>query len=340
MTTPANAGNFTIVVAVNFDKHTDALLAAATSFAKKFGADLRLVSAVQSHLEMAAFDYSATIYSYSNYAAAVEEDLAAETLKRLQQMAAALPVQRVTVAAPIGPTVPCLVAEAVAARAGLIIAACDPERFLTKAAGIATAIGLMHEAPLPVLIVSQGIGVDFNKPEFRILLADDLRPSTTEAARKAYELAARLGKAARLWHTHVHGDFREIVRDNWREARMFSTFLPKPSVPPDVAMRNEYEARIQRLKDHGQPWRTLAEEAGAKITLDVRTGNVGDEIHQVSSAQAPDVLVFGRHHLLRAKPFLIGRMPFKAMLHEKKPVLLVPANAELYANITLPAARA
>jgi hypothetical protein len=61
----------------------------------------------------------------------------------------------------------------------------------------------------------------------------------------------------------------------------------------------------------------------------MRTGKVADELHEAAQEFAPDLIVFGRHRLLRARPFLIGRMPFRTMVHERRAVLLVPSASEL-----------
>ena len=326
-----------IVAALNFDPHADAVLATAVGLARRFGLPLRLVHVAPSQVEMAAWDYSATLYHDPGYLAAIDAEVAAQAATRLAEVAATVPRDiAVTTAVPVGPAVPGIIAEATGSRANMIVVACAPERFTTVTAGFSTAIGLMHEAPLPVLVVNRERKFDVEKSALRLLLADDLQAPTAEAARVCYALAARLGTNTQVRHSHIHGDFRELVKDNWREFRAFAQFLPEPTVPPEEAMRREYDDRIARLKDRGQPWRSLAQEAGATTVYDVRTGSVAGEIHHVVDEFDPDLVVFGRHRLLRTKPFLIGRMPFRTMLNDRRPVLLVPSRQELYTRLSFP----
>lgn len=62
---------------------------------------------------------------------------------------------------------------------------------------------------------------------------------------------------------------------------------------------------------------------------------------QIRGAEAertvdPDIVVFGRHRMLKAKPYLIGRMGFRAMLEARRPVLMVPPQEQLYAALPFP----
>jgi nucleotide-binding universal stress UspA family protein len=199
-------------------------------------------------------------------------------------------------------------------------------------------LSLLANAPLPVLAVSAGAVPDFGKASFRMLVADDFLESTQEAVRKAFELAAGL-EQAEVRQLYVHGDFRELIRSRWEELKCRFPGPASASLTPESFWEKEYQALLAKGRAQGGPSLLQAERAGTKVDLDVRTSNdVAAELDEVLREFSPDLVVFGRHRVLRARPFLIGRMPFKTMLQLGKAVLVVPPSTELFARLPLPAA--
>lgn len=303
-----------ILAAVGFDDQTPAVVETALSLARKTGAAVRLLNVV----EQPAYDMiGMEVPGFYVLPAVIQEATDALRKERQDKMAklvkdlrASLDLEGLVVE---GDCIRATVAEATRLRANVIVTGSHAEAYRFLPRSFSTALSLMAEAPVPVLVVS-GKPVDFEKDGMRLLVADDLRESTREAVRRAYELAAAL-PGARVRQTHVHGDFREILRDTWRE---------HASKVPENLWVAEHEARRAAMNQQGAPFRKKAEAAGAAIELDIRSGDVGPELEAAIDDFQPTVLVFGRHETLRARPFLVGRMTFKAMLRPQLAVLVVP----------------
>lgn len=169
-----------------------------------------------------------------------------------------------------------------------------------------------------------GVDAIFGAPDSAVIdyakIADDLEPSTEEAVRRAFEIGRLLG--GRVRQLHVHGDFRELAHRIGHSKSEISALA-----------RCEREARVEALERRAVAQRKLAEEQEVEVELDVRMGDVPTEIEASIREFEPDLVVFGRHKILRSRPFLIGRMPFQTMLKARRPVLVVPAAEQLYANL-------
>jgi len=320
------------VVAVGFDDQTEALMATAFSLARRFGVELRVVHVVAPLEGLGAFDYSASLYVSPLTATWDDEGAKTQAGEKMQQLLAEVPNDvKATGAVLSGPPTPCIAAEAIARRASVILTACNPDGYSALSQGFSTSIGLMHEAQLPVLTISRYAPLDFAKRGFHILLGDDLQEASHEAVLKAYELATRMGRETCLHHIHVHSLVRALIGNG-------VTLRPDATnATIEDQLDRENEVRTAKLKTRADTWLNRAKEAGVNITVDVRVGHVQTEIGAAASDFVPDLYVFGRHRLFRARPFLIGRMPFRTMLAERRAVLLVPPAQELYARLPFPA---
>lgn len=326
------------VVAVAFDDRKDTLVQSAISLAKRFGLALRLIHAVEPPIYDSLAVETPTVVSIPTV---LIEDVARQLKERRMEMAALVERLRkshvdVTGDVMEGDAVRMIISAAVNARANLIITACHTagNRFLPV--GFSTALSLMHEAPLPVLVVGRR-PMDWEKTSQKILVADDLQTSTKEAVLKGFELAAFFPNS-HVRHVHIHGDFREALTDTWRDLKDKIPGMKEKNITPESIWRDEYEARLEALKRQSTPFRRRAEKADVFIEPDIRTGKVQDQIHTVIQEFDPDLCVFGRHRLVRTKPFLIGRMPLRTMLEEERAVLIVPPKEDLYAALPFPAA--
>lgn len=327
------------VAAVGFDRQADTLVRTAVELARRFDLEIHLVNVTETMIYEPMIGDLPGYYTIPGLVAEREQFLVDQRQQDLQrikdQIEGEVPV---TVKAVIGDTVRSLISEAEARRANFLLTACNPSEYRLLYRGFSTALGLMHEAPFPVLTVSDETPLALDKKGVKMLVADDLRESTGEAVRKAYELAARLDSPV-VRQVHVHGDFRELIRDYWHDFKERTPGIRTDGKTLESLWNDEYQLRKDRLAKHGAPFKTLAERAGAQVELDVRTGAVHEQLHAAVQEFGPDLLVFGRHRLLRAKPFLVGRMTAKAMLEERKPVLSVPSESDLYAKLPFPGSR-
>lgn len=325
-----------LTVAIGFDEQTEALISSSVSFAKKFNYSLRLVNVVEGpDFDPLAIDMPG-FYSIPPVVRISEERIREERKDRLRTI-----IEKIDPAVKVeghvlhgdGPRV--LISDAVSTQSSAIMIACNVESYHLMPSGFSMALTLMHESPMPVIVVSKDARIDFAKDDFRILVTDDLLDSSRETARRAYELAASINRS-HVRHLHVHGDFRELLRDTWMDVVERNPALKSGSDTPESVWMSEYNLRLDKMKKQGEPFTGAAEENGVCVEFDVRTGKVADEVHAVVEDYKPDLIFYGRHKFWRAKPFLIGRMPFRSMLQEQKPVVIVPPREDMYAAISFP----
>ena len=124
----------------------------------------------------------------------------------------------------------------------------------------------------------------------------------------------------------------EIVRDTFRDFVATHPALGTGAATAEHLLERDYADRKTNLSNRGQPYRAHA----TAIESDIRSGNVLKELHTSIVEFNPDLIVFGRHHALKTRPYLMGRVPFRTMLLEKKAVLVVPPADALYANLGFP----
>ena len=327
-----------VVCAISFDEEVDAFAHSALGLAERFDMELRFVNV----LEAFATDPWVLDMPTNYVALPLYRETQAKLIGERRALLRAL-IDRLGASARImgevvsGDTADAIIAYAKLHRANLIVTTAGPRNYRFVPTALSTSMTLMAEAPLPVLIMSQERRVDFKAPSFRLMLADDLEPSTSEAARRTFELAAHLdGSVVR--HLHVHGDFRELIRDSWLDWTSRYPALTSGAESPEALLDAEYHARLDKLAAQGLPYRDRAIEAGVTVQTDVRLGRVQEQIDDAIKEFDPHLLVFGRHRLFRTRPFLMGRMPTHAMLAGRRSVLLVPPAEALYANLPFPAA--
>lgn len=326
-----------LVAAVAFDEQTEHLTRTVVSLAERFDMEARFVNVLDAMsadpwlMEMPTHYMALPLYRET------QDKMILERRKLLSELVATTRLRaRAHGEVVSGDPAEAVIAYARLHRANLIVTACSSTSYRMIPKGFSTALSLMADAPLPVLVTSRERPLDFRGASLSLLFCDDLQPSTNEAALRTFELAWRLGRA-RVRQVHVHGDFREMVKDSWADLAARNPALVREHDSPESFLSREYEERMSALKARGLPYRQRAEAGGATVEIDVRTGSVHDEIHEATEAADPDLLVFGRHKFFRSRPFLVGRMSFRAMLHEQRSVLIVPPSEALYTNLPFPA---
>lgn len=327
----------TVVVALGFDERTPDLVSSAQVLSQKFGMAIHFVHAIEPPVyDVMAIETPAVVA----LPLVVQEELARVTREREEKMNAVIRgcSQSGFVVSGLcieGDSVRTIINEAIRQRANLILTANNLRSDGFFPIGLSTSLSLLHDAPLPVLVLGK-TKLSFSTQPFKILIADDLTDGSLEAAQKAYEMAS-LVPGSKVRQVHVHGDLRESLRDAWRDLRGKLPFLESSESNPDSLWVQEYEARLAQLRQHGMPWRRRAEDQGVSIENDVRCGSIEKELTHSIDDFKPDIVCFGRHRLLKARPFLVGRVPGRVMLKEQRTVLLVPPAKELYAKLPFPA---
>lgn len=329
------------VVCVAFDDETPALVASALALARRTGVELRLVTVLENIFDETWVLDSPMYGVSSSFLRKAQDETRNQRKEQMQALVSSLPSDVPTSWGILsGDIAPAVVADARAHAANFIMTAANLETYGSlMPKGFSVALRLMAEAPLPVLVTSRAHPLCFDavKP-FSILFADDLQAGTEEAARKVFELATCLGRS-RIRQVHVHGDFREVLKGAWHDLKERHPALGGADASPDSFLRAEYDARLTALKARGGAQRQAALAAGATIGLEVLTGNVNEGLQQEIEANPPDLVVFGRHQAMKARPYLIGRVGLRAMLGARRAVLVVPPHEQLYAPMPFPVRR-
>lgn len=325
------------IIAVAFDKETPALTESALSLARKTGVALRFVHVLENAIPEGLL-VDAPLYNIAPVLLRESQaQIRQEKDKAMQELKATIP-QDVTSSFALleGEAVPAIIQDATAHGANLVMTACNPDQYgALMPHSFSVALRLMAEAPLPVIVTNSANPINFSSKHFSMLLADDLQPASEEAARKAFELAVNL-PGSRVRHLHVHGDFRELLRHMWLDLKTRHPVLQKAGESPEDTLKREYEARVAALQNRGGHYRKAACDKGSCVEPDVRTGDVHEILDDEIADVDPNLIVFGRHRTLKAKPFLIGRISLRAMLHAKRPIVVVPPHDELYAPMPFP----
>jgi nucleotide-binding universal stress UspA family protein len=313
-----------VLVAVAFDRYTDALVRAGATLAHRTAKNLVLVHVCEPWLELPISKpfagEASTLWDVTQAIEANTFDLAAG---RLTEVAAMTGVATQT-AVLTGRPAACLTAAAAGYKAALIIVGAGGSGQRLLPFGFSTALALMEQAPVPVMAVGAEMTLDLHKEHNKIMLADDLTEQSEGAVDFAFELAEVVADAE-LHHVHVNGLTLENLQAGILTAAA-TAHTPVTAGLSAAEVHGVLTARLgERLAERAVGRDEYIEAAGGRYRTKVTTGQVTDELSRLVETVQPDLLIFGRHHTVHRKPLAVGRVPFRAMLAERRPVVVVPA---------------
>ncbi len=314
-----------VVVAVAFDRHTMSLSHAAAELCRKTGKKLCLAHIVEPWAELpTSRAFGGDDDPLWNVTQAVEASSRDQAAGRFEEIIQALGLET-GVRIEIRSGKPAVELAKVAADVGaaLVLVGADYGnlRFLPR--GFSTAMSLMVSSPCPVCVMDGNTPTHFLHDPARFLLADDLGPEAEAAVAFGYGLAAAMDKSE-VHHVHVNG----LTFDTLKAG--LSTAAATAHTPLNAVASSEdvYDALISRLKEkleaRAQPHRDYLDAAGGQVVTEVLTGEVNEQIGALTASVDPDLLIFGRHQAYHTRPFFIGRLPFRQMLAQKRPIVIVP----------------
>lgn len=272
-------------------------------------------------------------YTSSRVAEFAETKRIERAESKLKELATAFsPDVKCTFSVEVGSIVNALTQEANRQRASLITCSLiqGEPKFLPRV--FSTPLNLMAEANVPVLIIPNETSLDFSDRHLRLLVCDNLEEASRSAIGTALELSLAL-KETDLIHLHVYpkpaNDLKKWANDVL--ALMTEHRLPvNPGFSPEQVIENtEKEVKTKLALRLGFEKDLLETQGNGNYRQLVCFGEVDAEIHAVVKNESPDIVVFGRHHLIHKKPFAIGKVPFSAMLTVEKPILMVPSSLQL-----------
>ena len=313
-----------ITVAVAFDSHTMALTELASNLCIATGKKLCLLHVVEPWADHPHSKVFGEVDNLWNVTQAVETNARELALSRLGEVALAVPpeiaVKKIVVAGKSVDMI-CKEVESIGSCLLLVGGRHSTMKFLPK--GLSTALSLMVASPVPLLVIDTAKDFKFDANGMRFLLSDDLSEHSETAVEFTFDLAAAL-RGSEIHHVHVNGLSFESLEAGLNTAAATShTPLNSSASIDDVynALLNSIDKKMNaRTLDQ----KDYLEAAGGVYASQVTTGNVSEEIQKVAERIKPDITVFGRHHTLHTKPFFIGRVPFRSMLNQSGPILIVP----------------
>ncbi len=225
----------------------------------------------------------------------------------------------------------CINAEAVSSAASLIISGVkqSSHRFIPK--GFSTAISLMANSSIPVIAIPEGKFFDFNNKKVRIVVADDLSPTSSEVLPTCAELAGSF-ENTEIIHTHIHHETKEDLM-SWADdiSEMMITKGIDHSFPisRETVVLDMEEGIKQTMINRLEIPTSYLMKNEVQYNQHVSFGEVFEEMSRLVEDKKPQLIAFGKHHFLHKHPISIGRVPFHTMLSFKTPVLIASNAARL-----------
>lgn len=299
-------------------------LRVASQLCRRTGMRLRLVTAIE--LDTAAagrygpndmFDFTAIGRSEGDGQRAQAEDT-------LQSMAAKLELDsKVEISAIVGAPTQAILSDAVVSGASFIVtgAAKGSHHFVPK--GLSTALTLIAESPIPVLVVNESCALDLTRKNLKILVGDDLSESCERSVLASFDLAIGLGRTD-VHHVHANALSIETFAANVQKLRAMRGNDPAADIGPTELWEEVQRDLHQRIRSRTRDRTSRLEATGGHYWPEIRNGRVELEIEKAIETAAPDIIAFGRHVPVHRRPFTIGRVPFHFMLSQDRAILVVP----------------
>jgi nucleotide-binding universal stress UspA family protein len=314
-----------ITVAVAFDRHTVPLTRMAASICRATGKKLCLLHVVEPWADHPhSKPFGGEEDQFWNVTQAVETNARELALSRLGEVGLEVPpdiaVKKVVVGGKPVETI-CKEVEAIGTCMLLVGGHYGNMRFMPK--GLSTALSLSVSCPVPLMVVDTAQEQSLRTSNLKFLLSDDLSDQSEGAVEFTFDLASALGRCE-VHHVHINGLTFESLKAGLNTAAATSHTPLNSSASVDDVYGALMTSIDSRLAGRAAALRDYLDASGGTYFSEVATGDVSEEISKVAEDTAADVIVFGRHHTWHKKPFFIGRVPFRSMLGQQKPVIIVP----------------
>ena len=315
-----------VLACVKPGEFSTSALKAATSLCKRTGMRLRLVSAIEPALMYNLQFQPSEMYDFTAISRAESDDLKAQMEDELLQYAKTLELDsKVETAVIVGQAAQVVLSDAVVSGASLIVtgATNGSHRFVPK--GLSTALTLMAESPIPVLVVKENSQLNFHGKSLNIVVADDLSAHCERAVLDAFDLAVALGDTD-VHHVYANSLTMENFARNVEKLRELRKDDAAAYISPTDLWEKTHSNLHERLQLRAPGRALFLEAAGGHYWPEIRDGSVESALEKAIETTSPDLIVFGRHQSFHRRPFAIGRVPFHFMMSIDRPILVVPPN--------------
>lgn len=315
----------TIVVALDLGDEENNLIQTAVSLAKKTGSRLIFVHATQPFrgyisaggdmvLPYEAFEhdiYTSDVKSAEQKLLAIRDRLPPELVIDLRVVRDFPENALESVAEDVG--------------ASLVLCGMSPRANHDRYGGMSTALSLMNSSKFPVMILPLDTAIDFASKDHNILVADNLRDEGLYALRAALGLCKSISYS-HLFHLHVkRSSYREINEtvDKIKTAMVEGRLPFDPDLKTDVYLKHLKDemrsAMVERLEAADSDF-----ARGLHWTPRICFGQPAEELQQQVRDTKADILIFGKHHFLRPKGLVLGKIPYQAMMENHVASIVVP----------------
>lgn len=314
-----------LLVAVNLDEHAGPILQAAGALAQRTGLSLDVIHVSEYWIGRTWPTDMMMGGPMGGLVGAVEDESLRMAQDKLHQLVAKnLHGQTVTEDVILGYPADVIRAHALTINAELIVVGGVAKDYKYLPKGLSTVLGLLSDAPCPVLAIPKDFGSPWTKARLSVLLSDDLQPQTESAMITGYELSAALGNTD-VTHVHVNKLSQADLKTALDSAAA-AAHVPMSAINIETVWTGAMQSMDQTIAARGAGRRHLVEARGGTVKTSVLQGDPATEITQIAEQQKCDLLVFGRHKTWRQKPFAIGQMPFHSMLNCGRPLLVAGSN--------------
>jgi nucleotide-binding universal stress UspA family protein len=310
-----------ILVPVNLDESSGPLLKAAGQLAKRTGLSLSVVHVSEYWVGRTWPTEMMLGGPMGGLVSAVEDetmDVALSKLKALVQthLVGLNPSTDVL----LGYPAESIRAHAVTIGAELIVLGGAAEDYKYVPRGLSTVLGLMADAPCPVLVLPRGNPGVWDKKPLRAVLADDLQKESDNSVLVAYEWVSALGDTE-LTHVHVNQLSKDDLKDALTSAAAAS-HTPEGALDLNTVWTAAMKSVETKLAERAPGRKHLLEARGGKVKTLLLQGDPVESILKLAEDNKADLMIFGRHRTWRRKPFAVGQLPFHSMLRSRRPVLI------------------
>lgn len=318
-----------IVLGLDLSDEEDSLLKSAVSLARKTGSRLVLVHAVPPFRSYAGVGEDLTL-PYEAFEQEVHHADYEEAEQSLYALRDRLPAELlidIEVIRDYPENALELVAEKI--HASLIICGMrGKDEDASWYGGMSTAISMMGSSKFPVMILPLSTEIDFATREHNILVADNLEEEGLTALQAALGLCRSISYK-QLIHLHVKkSSYREINEtvEKIKVAMIEGRLPPNPEFESDIYLKQIKDEVKTILHDRlEEADRDFAK--GLHWSPRVRFGQPAQELQNAVKESKSDILVFGKHHFLRPKGLVLGKIPYAAMVEKNLASIVVPSRS-------------
>lgn len=304
-----------LLVAVAFDERLEALMRSAERYCQLTGSALRLTHVCDPW----AKSFLATVADKGalDLMAALKDEAVRIAGRRLDALARSLDSSlKVETAVLSGDVAKSVVEDAEENAASMIMVGASRGGVSGTIQGFSTAISLVMESSVPVMVLNERADFSPNNERPVIVACDDFTEVSSSALDLGFVVASSI-EGCTLVHLHVesYGDMN--THGKLRDPKT------NGAISPEQLEHLNRQAEEKMLERAGRRPAAL-EDKGGRYVLEIVSGTVPDEIERSAIAHRADLMILGQHKVFHRKSMHVGQVPYKAMLAQQRPVIVVP----------------